>query len=102
MNREDKYILIHALNKVIRDGVPKKYKTLIKYNLGVGDSSAMEIEKTGTSQNPAYIIISLKQGANFVIDPLKKVYFAHVPIGADENAAFKKACAEASAYIQKL
>ncbi len=93
--------LVQTLNKVLKAGVPKQYQRPEQYNLGLGNGSELTVEKTGIDGRPGYIVIYLKQTQTY-FGPKQLYLLGHVAIGKDENAAFKKACAEASAYIQQF
>ena len=93
--------LVQTLNKVLKAGVPKQYQRTERFNLGLGDNSQLTVEKTGTESRPGYIVIYLKQSETY-FGPRELILLGHVAIGNDENAAFKKACAEASANIQQF
>ena len=93
--------LVQTLNKVLKAGAPKRYQATDRYNLGLGDNSELTVDKTGTESRPGYFVIYLKQSYTY-FGPQGRILLAHVAIGNDEDAAFKKACAEASANIQKF
>lgn len=92
---------VQALNKAIKAGVPKKYGSSDQYDLGLDGRTYITVEKTGYESRPGYIVIYLHQKSASYFGARKLELLAHVPIGSDENAAFKKACAEASATMQK-